>query len=141
MCMQQVNALQYARWLQHQGSGMQPTMSPTPLALETGSFMELLELESSTSVIVMDRVAYTVPCMGALAETTGPNGERDLDALLGRMPTTGRPVRRYPCLHLTQCLSLFLLAVGSRGRLTVSVGRDSDLGRNHLWTGPSSTFR
>jgi len=58
-------------------------MSPTPFALETGRFMEFPELESSTSVIVMDMAAYTVPCMGALTERTGPDGERDLHALLG----------------------------------------------------------
>ena len=83
MCMQQIHALQQARWLQHQGSGTHPTMSPTPRALETGSCMELPELGSSTSVIVMDRVAYTAPGTGALAETTGPDGERDRHVLLG----------------------------------------------------------
>jgi len=42
---------------------------------------------------------------------------------------------RYPRLHLTQCLSLVLLAVRSRGRLIVSEGLDTHLGRNQLWTG------
>jgi len=83
MCMQQIHALQQARWLQHQGSGTHPTMSSTPRALETGSCMELPEVGSSTSVIVMDRVAYTAPGTGALAETTGPDGERDRHVLLG----------------------------------------------------------
>jgi len=82
MCMQQIHALQHARWLQHQGSGTHPTLSPTPRALETGSCMELPDLGSSTPVIVMDGVAYTAPWTGALAETTGPDGERDLHVLL-----------------------------------------------------------
>jgi len=57
-------------------------MSVTPRALETGGCMELPALGSSTSVILMDRVAYSAPCTGALAETTELDGDRDLHVLL-----------------------------------------------------------
>jgi len=120
MGMQKIHELQTAPCLQQKGSRTHPTASPTPLSLETGRGMEVPDIGSITSVLALDGVADMAACKVAMAETTGPEREGDPHVSLVRMPTTCCPVLRYPDVLSTQCLSLVLLDVRSRGRLVLA---------------------